>query len=156
MYWELVMLNLIHLAKKSPCSSGKRINEWLVFALHPGCRSWHLLSWLRLRMPSRECWSLDRHSTCSRRWQNNVVSLFSVLKGRNQPCLKEHIWLVLISSSSLVHLPFVTAVALQTCFWIQVERSIIGGMVVDIGDKHIDLSIRSRIRKMEKVLGDTL
>lgn len=29
---------------------------------------------------------------------------------------------------------------------------IIGGLVVDIGDKHIDLSLNSRIRKIEALL----
>lgn len=38
----------------------------------------------------------------------------------------------------------------------RVDRGIIGGMLVDIGDKHIDLSIRSKIRKMEKVLMESL
>eukprot|EP00270_Netrium_digitus_P002512 TRINITY_DN1283_c0_g1_i1.p1 TRINITY_DN1283_c0_g1~~TRINITY_DN1283_c0_g1_i1.p1 ORF type:complete len:259 (+),score=100.75 TRINITY_DN1283_c0_g1_i1:79-855(+) len=33
-----------------------------------------------------------------------------------------------------------------------VDRSIIGGLVVDIGDKHIDLSIESKIREIEKLL----
>ncbi|GJP29432.1 hypothetical protein CLOM_g16695 [Closterium sp. NIES-68] len=38
----------------------------------------------------------------------------------------------------------------------RVDRSIIGGVLVDIGDKHIDLSIRSKIRRMEKVLTESL
>ncbi|CAI7918177.1 unnamed protein product [Closterium sp. NIES-54] len=38
----------------------------------------------------------------------------------------------------------------------RVDRSIIGGVLVDIGDKHIDLSIRSKIRRMEKALLESL
>lgn len=36
----------------------------------------------------------------------------------------------------------------------QVDRSIIGGIVIDILDKHIDLSIDTRIKQMEKVLAE--
>jgi F-type H+-transporting ATPase subunit O len=36
----------------------------------------------------------------------------------------------------------------------QVDRSIIGGIVIDLLDKHIDLSIDTRIKQMEKVLAE--
>ncbi len=36
----------------------------------------------------------------------------------------------------------------------QVDRSIIGGIVVDIQDKHIDLSIDTKIKQMEKLLAE--
>jgi F-type H+-transporting ATPase subunit O len=36
----------------------------------------------------------------------------------------------------------------------KVDRSIIGGIVVDIQDKHIDLSIDTKIRQMEKLLAE--
>lgn len=38
----------------------------------------------------------------------------------------------------------------------KVDRSIIGGLLIDIGDKHIDLSVRSKISKMEKLLSEPL
>ncbi|KAL3680097.1 hypothetical protein R1sor_023053 [Riccia sorocarpa] len=38
----------------------------------------------------------------------------------------------------------------------KVDRSIIGGIVVDIMDKHIDLSIDTQIKQMEKVLAENL
>lgn len=37
-----------------------------------------------------------------------------------------------------------------------VDRSIIGGIVVHMGDKHIDLSIDRKIKQMEKVLAEAL
>jgi hypothetical protein len=33
-----------------------------------------------------------------------------------------------------------------------VNPEIIGGLVVDIGDKHLDLSLNTRIRKIEQLL----
>jgi F-type H+-transporting ATPase subunit O len=36
----------------------------------------------------------------------------------------------------------------------KVDRSIIGGIVVDIEDKHIDLSIDTKIKQMEKLLAE--
>jgi F-type H+-transporting ATPase subunit O len=38
---------------------------------------------------------------------------------------------------------------------LQVDASIIGGLVIDVGDKHIDLSINTKIRKMEALLQET-
>jgi F-type H+-transporting ATPase subunit O len=38
----------------------------------------------------------------------------------------------------------------------KVDRSIIGGIVIDILDKHIDLSIDTKIKQMEKVLAETM
>ena len=38
----------------------------------------------------------------------------------------------------------------------QVNPDIIGGLVVDIGDKHMDLSLNTRIRKMEQLLAETV
>lgn len=38
----------------------------------------------------------------------------------------------------------------------QVNPSIIGGVIIDIGDKHIDLSILSRIQKLQQILRDTV
>ena len=37
-------------------------------------------------------------------------------------------------------------------FTVQVDPTIVGGLVIDIGDKHIDLSINTRIKKMEQLL----
>ena len=38
----------------------------------------------------------------------------------------------------------------------KVDRSIIGGIVVDIEDKHIDLSIDTKIKQMEKLLAEAI
>lgn len=39
---------------------------------------------------------------------------------------------------------------------IQVNPDIMGGLVVEIGDRTIDLSVSSKIAKMNKLLTDTL
>ena len=44
---------------------------------------------------------------------------------------------------------------LLTPFW-QVDPDIIGGLVVEIGDRTIDLSVSSRLTKMNKLLTDAL
>lgn len=36
----------------------------------------------------------------------------------------------------------------------KVDRSIVGGVIIDIGENHIDLSIESKIKQMEKVLAE--
>ncbi|BDA47923.1 ATP synthase subunit O, mitochondrial [Coccomyxa sp. Obi] len=38
----------------------------------------------------------------------------------------------------------------------KVEPAIIGGVVIDIGDKHIDLSISTRIKKIQQLLTETI
>lgn len=38
----------------------------------------------------------------------------------------------------------------------QVNPEILGGLVVEIGDRTIDLSVSARIAKMNKLLTDTL
>jgi F-type H+-transporting ATPase subunit O len=38
----------------------------------------------------------------------------------------------------------------------QVNPDILGGLVVEIGDRTIDLSVSSKIAKMNKLLNDTL
>ena len=38
----------------------------------------------------------------------------------------------------------------------QVDPSIIGGLIVDGGDKNIDLSVNTKIRKMENILMEAL
>jgi F-type H+-transporting ATPase subunit O len=38
----------------------------------------------------------------------------------------------------------------------QVNPDIVGGLVVEIGDRTIDLSVSSKIAKMNKLLSDTL
>lgn len=39
---------------------------------------------------------------------------------------------------------------------LQVNPDIVGGLVVEVGDRTIDLSVSSRIAKMNKLLNDTL
>lgn len=43
-----------------------------------------------------------------------------------------------------------------TNWHVQVDRSLIGGLTVDIGERHVDLSIRSRIKQLEKILADNV
>lgn len=38
----------------------------------------------------------------------------------------------------------------------EVNPDIVGGLVVEIGDRTIDLSVSSKIAKMNKLLNDTL
>lgn len=38
----------------------------------------------------------------------------------------------------------------------QVNPDIVGGLVVEVGDRTIDLSVSSRLAKMNKLLNDTL
>ena len=37
----------------------------------------------------------------------------------------------------------------------QVEPAIIGGIIIDVGEKHIDLSILTRVKKIEQALQDS-
>lgn len=39
---------------------------------------------------------------------------------------------------------------------LQVDPQIMGGMVVDIGDKHIDMSISSRVKKIQQLVMQTM
>lgn len=39
---------------------------------------------------------------------------------------------------------------------IQVNPDIVGGLIVEVGDRTIDLSVSSRIAKMNKLLTDSL
>lgn len=38
---------------------------------------------------------------------------------------------------------------------LQVEPAIIGGIIIDVGDKHIDLSIMSRVKKIEQLVRES-
>jgi F-type H+-transporting ATPase subunit O len=38
----------------------------------------------------------------------------------------------------------------------QVSESILGGLIVEIGDRTIDLSVQSRVSKLNQLLYDTL
>ena len=38
----------------------------------------------------------------------------------------------------------------------QVEPAIIGGIIIDVGDKHIDLSILTRIKRIQQLLVETV
>ena len=42
------------------------------------------------------------------------------------------------------------------CRVVQVDPRIMGGMVVDIGDKHIDMSISSRVKKIQQLVMQTV
>jgi len=37
----------------------------------------------------------------------------------------------------------------------QVEPAIIGGLIIDVGEKHIDMSILTRIKKIEQILTES-
>ena len=39
---------------------------------------------------------------------------------------------------------------------LQVNPDIVGGLVVEVGDRTIDLSVSSKLSKMNKLLNDTL
>jgi F-type H+-transporting ATPase subunit O len=54
-----------------------------------------------------------------------------------------------VRSSQSINVP-----SLLTKF--QVNSDILGGLIVEIGDRTIDLSVSSRIAKMNKLLTDTL
>lgn len=42
----------------------------------------------------------------------------------------------------------------QVCSSLQINRGIMGGLTIDIGEKYIDLSIATRIKKIEALLKD--
>ena len=44
----------------------------------------------------------------------------------------------------------------DVCHMTQVDPHIMGGMVVDIGDKHIDMSISSRVKKIQQLVMQTV
>lgn len=37
----------------------------------------------------------------------------------------------------------------------KIDPNIIGGMIVTIGDKYVDMSIASKVRKYSKIIGDS-
>lgn len=41
-------------------------------------------------------------------------------------------------------------------YTIQVDPDIVGGVIVEVGDRAIDLSVSSRIAKLNKLLTDTI
>ena len=57
-------------------------------------------------------------------------------------CLGQH-WL----------LPCTDAIiGLTVCAYAQVEPEIVGGVIVQMADKYIDLSIRTRVKKIEQLI----
>lgn len=54
------------------------------------------------------------------------------------------------------HLDAVAPLELETLSRTQVNPDIRGGLVVEIGDRTIDLSVSSKMAKMNKLLTDTL
>lgn len=44
-------------------------------------------------------------------------------------------------------------IAYWTCA--QVEPAIIGGLIIDIGEKHLDMSILTRVKKVEQMLRES-
>jgi F-type H+-transporting ATPase subunit O len=38
----------------------------------------------------------------------------------------------------------------------QVDPSIIGGVIIDMADKHVDMSILSRIRRLQQLIRETV
>jgi F-type H+-transporting ATPase subunit O len=55
-----------------------------------------------------------------------------------------------------VYHPSSTCCAFKNINSIQVNSDILGGLIVEIGDRTIDLSVSARVAKMNKLLGDTL
>ncbi len=39
---------------------------------------------------------------------------------------------------------------------VQVEPAIIGGLIIDVGEKHVDMSILTRVKKIEQVLRESV
>ena len=39
---------------------------------------------------------------------------------------------------------------------LQVDPSIIGGMILEVGDKRVDLSIRTKVRKVQQIITETV
>ena len=39
---------------------------------------------------------------------------------------------------------------------VKIDRKILGGLIFDIGEKHIDMSIEARIRKIENLLREAV
>lgn len=56
----------------------------------------------------------------------------------------------------LVMYSYCWPVCADTCHMMQVDPHIMGGMVVDIGDKHIDMSISSRVKKIQQLVMQTV
>ncbi len=44
----------------------------------------------------------------------------------------------------------------HVCAFVQVDATILGGLIVEIGDKYIDMSISTRVRKIASTLRDPL
>ena len=42
-----------------------------------------------------------------------------------------------------------------SCVFVQTDPSLLGGMVIEIGDKFIDMSTSSKIKKMIQLLSET-
>lgn len=38
----------------------------------------------------------------------------------------------------------------------KIDPSIISGIILDIGDKHLDLSVLSRVRKLQQIIRDAI
>lgn len=38
---------------------------------------------------------------------------------------------------------------------LQVDPSIIGGMILEVGDKRVDLSIRTKVRKVQQIITES-
>jgi F0F1-type ATP synthase delta subunit len=45
---------------------------------------------------------------------------------------------------------------LSSLSFMQVDPNIIGGLVVEIGDKYVDMSIKTRVNKMTQMLLDPI
>ena len=39
---------------------------------------------------------------------------------------------------------------------LQVDPAIIGGMILEVGDKRVDLSIRTKVRKVQQIITETV
>ena len=42
------------------------------------------------------------------------------------------------------------------CLHVQVDPSLIGGIIIDVGDKHIDLSISSQVKRLQQLMLETV
>jgi hypothetical protein len=86
----------------------------------------------------------------------------SLLQGKDQtPALQSHPSLrqqTVMSSSHAYDSSKVShcRLVLHHPVVLQVDPAIIGGLIIDIGEKHIDLSISSRIKKIEQLVRENV
>lgn len=101
------------------------------------------LDWRRLRVLADSQYSNWMARLCHD-WRLLSQSLSMLARERNSKLRTRY-----VSSSRTLGMP-------NRLTHSQVNSDILGGLIVEIGDRTIDLSVSSRIAKMNKLLTDTL